>query len=256
MLKRLTMVLLLCGAAFRAGATDYTDVWWNTAESGWGVNFVQSDKFIFASFFVYGAANNPTWYTGQLTLGNGGSYTGPLFASTGGYFGTASFDPAQTTRTEVGSVTFTPTAADAGLLTYNVADVSVTKSIQRMPLTPPALSGSYTGAVALATSGCRNPANNDVASVPTDVIVTQSAPGQITVTLDLLFGLVSVLVREHRRRNAASARSSPIRRVMPAMPTSRLRRRCMNSRRLRSASKGAGPRCRRRVVARTDASAP
>ena len=26
-------------------------------ESGWGVNFVQSDNFIFATFFIYGPDN-------------------------------------------------------------------------------------------------------------------------------------------------------------------------------------------------------
>ena len=36
-------------------------------EGGWGVNFVQSDQFIFATFFIYGPDNQPIWYTAQLT---------------------------------------------------------------------------------------------------------------------------------------------------------------------------------------------
>lgn len=191
MLKRLTMVLLLCGAAFRADATDYTDVWWNTAESGWGANFVQSDKFIFASFFVYGPAGTPTWYSGQLTLGAGGAFTGPLYATTGSYFGAGSFNPAQTTLTPVGTVTFMPTAADAGVLTYNVGNVTITKGIQRLSLTAPPLSGSYSGGVVVETSGCPDPTDNDSLDVPADVTVTQANPGQIKVTLGLLLGIAT-----------------------------------------------------------------
>ena len=37
MLKRTMIALLLASAAMRAGATDYTDIWWNPSESGWGV---------------------------------------------------------------------------------------------------------------------------------------------------------------------------------------------------------------------------
>ena len=39
------------------------------SELGWGVNFDQSDNFIFATFFIFGADQQPTWYSGELTLG-------------------------------------------------------------------------------------------------------------------------------------------------------------------------------------------
>ena len=49
---RCCAVLLFAVAAVRAGATDYTDIWYNpseqsTAGGGWGVNVVQSDAFLF-----------------------------------------------------------------------------------------------------------------------------------------------------------------------------------------------------------------
>ena len=136
MTRRILIALLLCGATFRAGATDYTDIWWNPAESGWGVNFAQSDKFIFATFFVYGPGNTPTWYTGELALDAGGSFTGPLYATTGTYLGTVPFDPAQSMATQAGTATFKPAAADTGVLTYNVGNVAVAKNIRRLTLTP------------------------------------------------------------------------------------------------------------------------
>jgi hypothetical protein len=37
--------------ALPAQADDYTDIWWaGSAEDGWGVNFIQSQDFIFATF--------------------------------------------------------------------------------------------------------------------------------------------------------------------------------------------------------------
>ncbi len=62
----LGFALSLAAVPPAAAATDYTDIWWNAAESGWGVNFVQSDQFMFATFFVFGQGGTPTWYTGQL----------------------------------------------------------------------------------------------------------------------------------------------------------------------------------------------
>jgi hypothetical protein len=117
--------MLLCGATFRVDATDCRDIWWNPAESGWGVNSAQSEKFIFATFFVYGAGGGPTWYSGQMTRDDSGRFAGPLYATTGPWFGTVPFDSDQTTVTGLGDAAFRPTAADAGVLTYNVSDVTV-----------------------------------------------------------------------------------------------------------------------------------
>src|SRR4051812_38090496 len=43
--------------------TNYSDLYYNPAESGWGINIQQhpSDK-IFATWFVYGLDNKPIWY--------------------------------------------------------------------------------------------------------------------------------------------------------------------------------------------------
>ncbi len=86
MLKRLFLALLLFAAAGRAAAIDFTDLWYLALESGWGVNVVQSDSFLFVTFFIYGADGKPTWYTAQLTLDSSGNYNGGLYATTGTYY--------------------------------------------------------------------------------------------------------------------------------------------------------------------------
>jgi len=188
MLLRLTLAVVLATGSLCARATDYSDIWWNPAESGWGINLAQSNQYIFATFFVYGLGNVPTWYVGQLTLDATGAFTGPLLTTTGTDVGTEPFK--QTSTTQVGTATFKPSAADKGVLTYNVGPVSVHKNIQRQTLTAIPLAGSYVGGVSVVASACSNPSDNGAASLPVNFSVTQSPTGQFQLVADLLgFGM-------------------------------------------------------------------
>jgi hypothetical protein len=83
MLKRLLVCLFLLTAASRASAVDYTDIYYLATESGYGFNVVQSDNFLFVTFFIYGPNKQPTWYTAQLTDdATGNNYAGGLYATT------------------------------------------------------------------------------------------------------------------------------------------------------------------------------
>ena len=42
-------------------ANNYQDLWWNPNESGWGINISQQGDVMFATWFIYGAGNQPTW---------------------------------------------------------------------------------------------------------------------------------------------------------------------------------------------------
>jgi hypothetical protein len=81
----LSCVLAACLQVLSIGqarATDFTDIWYVPTEAGWGANVVQSDLFLFVTFFTYGADNKPTWYTAQLTW-DGAAYSGGLYLSQG-----------------------------------------------------------------------------------------------------------------------------------------------------------------------------
>src|ERR1700676_3460563 len=141
MLKRLFLALLLLAAAGRAGAVDFTDIWYNPAENGWGVNVVQSDAFIFLTFFIYGADGKPTWYTGQVTLDASGNYNGGLYATTGTYY--ISPWAGGSPPVAVGTVSFQPTGPYTAKLIYTVTGVgTVTKTIQRQTLTAIGVGGT------------------------------------------------------------------------------------------------------------------
>lgn len=142
-------------AAPVSAAPDLTDLWWNSAEPGWGVNFVQADSFIFATFFVYGPTNKPAWYTGQMVRDANGIWKGGLYASSGSFFG-APYNPTLSAIDLVGNVTFTPTNESEGALTYNVGAVVVAKTIQRQTLQDIDLNGTYIGALITDVYNCND----------------------------------------------------------------------------------------------------
>jgi hypothetical protein len=188
---RAVLAIALAGSVLQpsaARATDYTDIWWaGPTQDGWGVNLIQSEDFIFATFFVYGPApaKTPIWYAGNLTRIGNGSFTGGLYQTTGTGIG-AVWDPADhPDPTMVGSVTFTPIDTTSGTLAYNVGATIVVKSIVRQTLTPIKLGGEYKGTAVIVFSGCSNSANNGTVLTDFDPQVTQNTSGQLQ--MDFLY---------------------------------------------------------------------
>ncbi len=127
------------------GSADFTDLWWNPSENGWGVNVIQQGDTLFATLFVYGADNSARWYVGSALRSSGGSsFSGTLYQTTGPYFGTT-FNPGAVGLTTVGSMTFSFSGDSAGTVSYSVNGVNVTKSIVRQSFASNNLSGRYLG---------------------------------------------------------------------------------------------------------------
>lgn len=119
--------------------TDYTGLWYNQQESGWGLSLYQGPTHgVFGVLFLYDASNRPEWYSLQ-----GGRWTAPtiwtgtLLRTTGPSYG-GSFNSAQVAYTQVGTATldFTqpPGQEGRGRLTYSIGNASVTTTVVRMPL--------------------------------------------------------------------------------------------------------------------------
>ena len=117
-------------------AFNYTDLWWNPAESGWGLAINQHEDRVFAAWYVYDSSGRPLWVTmsgGQWSSST--RFTGDLWV-TSGPDPRFAFDPSQVTRTRVGSATFDFASRDRATLTYTVNGVAGSKSIQRQPFGP------------------------------------------------------------------------------------------------------------------------
>lgn len=187
MLKRLVLCAFLVGAAFRADASDYTDIWYIPAEGGWGVNVVQSDDFLFLTFFIYGADNKPTWYTAQLTRDASGNFNGKLYATTGTYYAMP-WKASDVVVTEVGTASFQPTSPYTARLIYilTASPVTVTKLVQRQSLTKITIGGTYVGTQAGTISGCSNGSINGSYVDDFDLNVTQFTDSTVTFTFQYL----------------------------------------------------------------------
>jgi hypothetical protein len=219
MLKRIILAVLLLAAAFSAKAIEYTDVYYDSNEPGWGAFLVQSDTTQFLAFFIYGQDGKPTWYTAQLADDGTGKYTGTLYAITGTYF----YNPwTGYNINPAGTASFQPIDVYHATLIYTVNGVgTVTKPVQRQTLTPYKLSGNYSGSAAGSVSGCSDATEND----PTfrgrfALIVSQVADTSATLTFSFvdtthngvvctLSGPLTHLGRLYQMANATASCTGP-----------------------------------------------
>src|SRR5689334_3607036 len=148
------------GLALPASATtysiDYSDLWYANppeSEAGWGVTLTQQNEVIFATMFVYGTNNQPTWYVASNMSPTGNNaFGGPLYSFTGPYFGAPW--TGHTPPNQVGSINVVFNTATTGTLTYNVGGVVVTKNIIRQSWRVDNLSGNYIGGTTAIGSQC------------------------------------------------------------------------------------------------------
>jgi hypothetical protein len=108
-MKRLVYALLaFAGLSGGARAADYTDLWYNPLEPGYGVNVVQQAENAFVTLFVYGANGEPLWLVSSdaTVVGYIGAlpqFRGTLYKMRGPDI-TGPFDPRQVHATAVGTL--------------------------------------------------------------------------------------------------------------------------------------------------------
>jgi dienelactone hydrolase len=120
----------------RATATNYQDLWWNAAESGWGMNITHQDDILFATLFTYDSSGKDLWLV--MSAGrrqSDGSYLGDLYRTSGPAFDTVPF--AGVSVATVGTMRLRFSDGNNGTLTYTYNNVSVTKAITRQLFSSP-----------------------------------------------------------------------------------------------------------------------
>ncbi len=121
------------GSAPANWGVDRTDLWWNPAESGWGLSLAQHGNNVFGVWYTYGPSGHPLFVIlPGVTMTSPDSFTGTLYTTTGPGYDAAAFDPAQIRVTPVGSATLN-FAGDTGTFTATVQGVTQTKTITRQP---------------------------------------------------------------------------------------------------------------------------
>jgi len=198
MIARILFGMLLLFTSVPAKSyMDWSDIWFNPAESGWGVNLVQSYDFMFATFFIYDANGSPTWYTAEMTWNDASlGFTGPLYATTGTGFALP-WQPGNVTATVVGAASFVPTqnVSYRGTLSYslNATSLTVTKPIQRQTLTRFELSGEFAGAQQGDYYDCAASIDNTRYLDSFKLRVTRSAGNNLAMSFEYQSGLSCTL---------------------------------------------------------------
>ena len=91
----------------QAQTTSYSDLWWNPAESGWGINLNQQGDIIFATWFTYGDGGRNEWYVmSNASKQADGSFKGDIYQTTGVPFAQINGQAARQGLATVGSGTF------------------------------------------------------------------------------------------------------------------------------------------------------
>jgi hypothetical protein len=129
-------------------APSYEGLWWNPAESGWGVSIAHQGDTLFVVWYTYDRDGSPMWllmpdarlsYDEDMTMGmmgmemmgmtrNSPVYTGALYRS--------SKVGSQVVMTEVGSGTLLFKNNNDAAFAYTVGNVSQSKTVSRMAFGP------------------------------------------------------------------------------------------------------------------------
>jgi cytochrome c553 len=109
---------------------NYTDIWWNPDESGWGIAITQQFGTVFLAWYVYDGNAKPTWYVALCTMNGVAICSGDLLRTTGPPFG-PTFNSSQVQVFTAGTVTLIFNDANNAVLSYTANGVSSSKSITR-----------------------------------------------------------------------------------------------------------------------------
>jgi hypothetical protein len=111
-------------------AVDFTDLWWNKNESGWGMAVAHQYGNVFLAWYVYDPLGKPVWYVAPSCAVSGSSCSGALYRTTGPAFGPP-LDPSKVQAFPVGSAIVSFIDANNAVLSFTVDGVSATKTITR-----------------------------------------------------------------------------------------------------------------------------
>lgn len=114
-----------------SGASPLYGLFYNSNESGWGVNLIQQYSKIFATMFTYNKSGSPTWYVASNCVVEDNGCSGEIYGVTAGSEITSTWNGANLSVSPVGNVSFSFTDRDNGTMTFKINGVSGSKVIKR-----------------------------------------------------------------------------------------------------------------------------
>jgi hypothetical protein len=180
----LVFALLVCGPAYAAATTNFSDQWWVPTESGWGASVLQQRDILFVDLFVYAPDGRPQWYTAAANLTASPvpghvTFAGDLYVAAGPWFG-GPFSAAAVTQRRVGTLTFDADSSDTATLSYSVDGVLVAKAVTRQLWAFENFTGSYFGGLTYDVSQCATGNGHFEELGP--IAITHAADGAFAMT--------------------------------------------------------------------------
>jgi cyclophilin family peptidyl-prolyl cis-trans isomerase len=120
-----------------SAALNYSGLWWNAAESGWGLSITQKRNIIFAAMYTYDAAGIPTWYVMsrcEMPATSTTSCTGPIYKVSGGTAPTVAWLGTNKLTEVAGSGTLTFDSAKSAKFSFTLNGVTSSKDITPQPI--------------------------------------------------------------------------------------------------------------------------
>lgn len=126
-------------ASFSTATTNFSDIWWNQTESGWGLALNHQDNIIAGALYTFAADGQPMYLIlNGATPQPDGSYLGNLNRSTGPAFNALPWLTSQVVNTVVGTMRLRFLGSQNLDISYTVNGTPVTKSLTRLRYgTPP-----------------------------------------------------------------------------------------------------------------------
>jgi hypothetical protein len=128
----------VCVAGGAPGSTpNFQGVWWDPAESGWGLHLTHQRDVVVAVWFTYDATGKPTWLVMAASKTALNTYGGAIYRTTGPAYNEATYDRLAVAGTQVGSATLTFSDRDNGTFSSIVDGVAQNKGITRQVFADP-----------------------------------------------------------------------------------------------------------------------
>jgi hypothetical protein len=160
---------------------NVTDLWWDPAQSGWGLAVYQSGTFIYAVLFVYDQNNHATWYPAELQSQGNGVYSGPIYTTTGPWFG-STFDGSAVSRQQSGTMTITVQGNGSAVVSYTINGQNVSRTLVRQTLRNADLTGTFTVQSTMTATNCASASNNGTVAGASQFTVTDTGGNNRQIT--------------------------------------------------------------------------
>lgn len=126
-----TVCELVPGAQLNA-SRNYTDVWNDVSESGWGIHLTHQKDTLFGIWYTYDANGRDQWITINAVDANGsGQFVGELRRLTGINFSNIQGSQAFNSAPVVGSVSLSFSSGGNTVMRYTLDGISQSKSLKR-----------------------------------------------------------------------------------------------------------------------------